>query len=124
MSIPIFPFTDMKPSFKSDPEDIIIRSFPDAGKVITRKKFTKSRVTLSGVIFELYEGPNDDDPKEITVLDTFIENEIGGGSLPFTLNLNLDGNIKTYPKVILLSQPKSSYVGMSCWDVEITVMEV
>ena len=124
MSLPIFPFTDVKPTFNSDPEDVILRSPPDAGKIITRAKFTKARETLSGVVFELYEGNGVNDLKEKTALDLFFNETVGKGALPFTLNLNLNGTIKTYPSVIFLSPPKSKYVGMGCWDVEITVQEL
>lgn len=119
MSLPVFPLIDVRANFNEDPEDVILRSPPDAGKVITRAKFTRARSTLSSVTFEV----NESELLEKTAVVTFFNDTVRRGALPFTLNLNLGGSITTYSPVIFVSPPKYAYVGMGCWDVVISVME-
>lgn len=98
-------------------EDILLRSPTDGPYTITRKKYTKAR--MMPMTFKWQYMTN----AEYVILMDFYRNTIGSGSLSFNFSIVMEELILTY-EVLLQKPPKTTYVGMGLWEIELTFEEV
>ena len=118
MSTIEFPFNALTaiPPFSLPAEDNILRNEAEAGVVLTRKRYTKTRKT-----FTIKWCGNDAD---FATAENFFYNSIDSGVKSFhmvVLNVNkvilFDGNVK------LVKPYVPTYNGLGTWEFEYTVRE-
>lgn len=105
------------PPYDLEKEDNVLRSPTDGGYTITRSRFTRARTMPMTFKWQYLRGD------EYLVLMDFVENVTNNGSLPFNFTL-VAGSITRNYVVRFQKPPKTSYVGMDLWEVDIIFEEV
>lgn len=125
MSLPVFP--DIMPPITPDeePEDPGISTKMENGLVVSRPRFTKSRLT-----FPLVWGDDQDNPlttAEKTTLLNFYMNEVKGSSQIFEWTCNAKNSSfygQTFKVRFTGGEPKFSEISPGFWSCSLTIQEV
>jgi hypothetical protein len=117
MSTLTFPITKAPmPNYDIEKEDIVVRSPVTSGYTLTRLKFTRARTNPMSFKWNFLT-----DAEYLTLMN-FFEVTTANGSLSFNFTFKTTGITRVYT-VLFAKPPKTAYVGMGLWEVDLEFIE-